>query len=363
MTTGVRRATNGCIDAARSKAASSALRLAGRRTRAGRVAVMATVLSLAVLASAAFAPSALAARAWSAGESLARVVLDPEPVVDGDVIRLGQIARIESDDPDLRRRLEALDVGRAALPGQVRYVQVGTVRMRMRQARLPESQIEIVAEGETVAVRTGFQLLDAEDVKKLVHEWYEATAALPPGASIRLELDVPAEPVPLGALTIDVALSAPKWGSGSIPLELRLDGRLYKRINASVVARVEQPVWVATRALSRGEAVTPEDVELVTRLFLRPADGPAGLDVPLRTTRFVREGTPLTWDLVEPIPDVQKGELVTVVAIKGGVVVQVPGEALSDARVGERVAVRNLGSGSVVYGELADDGSVLVQVW
>ena len=52
-----------------------------------------------------------------------------------------------------------------------------------------------------------------------------------------------------------------------------------------------------------------------------------------------------------------------VVAAKGSVVVQVPGEALSDGRVGETLAVRNLVSGNTVYGTLAEDGTVLVQVW
>ena len=120
--------------------------------------------------------------------------------------------------------------------------------------------------------------------------------------------------------------------------------------------------------LARGETVTLDDVVLETRTFTRPVEGPPvdGLEfgeVPVRTTRFVREGTALTWDVVEPIPDVQKGDMVMVVARKGSVIVQVPGEALSDGRVGQRVAVRNLGSGTVVYGDLMDDGTVLVQVW
>lgn len=343
MTTGVRRPTE-CA-------------------RVRWVALFAAVLSLGVLAFGAPVWSVHAARSWGSADSLARVVFELEPVVGGDAIRLGDIARVESDDPELKRRLESLDVGKAALPGEVRYVHVGTVRMRMRQARLPESQIEIVAEGETIPVRTGFQILDAESLSRLIEEWYAASAALPPGAELRLRVDVPVERAPVGALTIDVALNAPKWGSASVPLELRLDGRPYKRINASVEAWVEQPVWVATRPLNRGETVAPDDVELVMRRFSRPVEGPLSLEVPVRATRFVREGTPLTWDLVEPVPDVQKGDVVTVVAQKGGVIVQVPAEALSDARVGERLAVRNLGSGNVVFGELVEDGTVLVQVW
>lgn len=338
---------------------------------AATLAVKMIVLLGAVVilfAAGATAPVGHAARAWDATGSMARIVIDPDPSVDGDAIRLGEIARVESDDPELKRRLEVLEVGKAALPGQVRQMHVGTLRLRMRQARLPERDIEIVAEGETIPIRTRYQILDVEDLSKLVEEWYVAQTELPPGAELRLRVDVPAEVAPVGALTIDVGLNAPKWGSTSVPLELRLDGRLYKRINASVEAWVQQPVWVAARPLARGETVTLDDVVLETRTFTRPVEGPPvdGLEfgeVPVRTTRFVREGTALTWDVVELIPDVQKGDMVMVVARKGSVIVQVPGEALSDGRVGQRVAVRNLGSGTVVYGDLMDDGTVLVQVW
>lgn len=47
----------------------------------------------------------------------------------------------------------------------------------------------------------------------------------------------------------------------------------------------------------------------------------------------------------------------------GGIVVQVPGEALSEGRIGDVVTVRNLTSGNVVYGTLDEDGIVWVSVW
>lgn len=304
-----------------------------------------------------------AARPLTSTDMVARVVLDANAAVSGDTILLGEIARVESDDPELKRHLEALTVGRAALPGEIRHVNVGTLRLRMRQARLPERRIAIEAEGETIAVSTKYQTLEADRLKAVVEEWYATTTALPEGAALHLKVDVAAEVAPVGTLAIDVALNAPRWGNAAVPLEIRLDDRPYKRINASVEALIEQPVWVTTRSFNRGETVGQGDVELVTRLFSQPVAGPVDWNVPVRTTRYVREGAALTWDLVEPIPDVMKGDQVMVIAQKGGVVVQVPGEAMSDGWVGDRLAVRNLGSGNVVYGSLSDDGTVLVQVW
>ena len=251
--------------------------------------------------------SVLVPGAEASAAILAKVVFHAEPAVSGDMIRLGEIARVESKDPELRRRLEALEVGRAALPGQSRFVHVGTLRLRMRQARLPERQIAIEAESETIPVLTRYQKLDADRLKRVVEEWYAAATALPEGATLQLKVDVSEEIAPVGDVTIAVAMDSPRWGAAAVPLEIRVGDRTYKRINASVEALIEQPVWVTVRSFNRGEQVSAGDVQLLPRLLSQPVSGPEELTRPVRTTRFVREGTVLTWDLVEPVPEVLKG--------------------------------------------------------
>src|SRR5690606_38979894 len=56
----------------------------------------------------------------------ARVHVDEAPAVGGGAIRLGEIARIETDDPDLRARIAGVELGAAALPGLAREVSWGT---------------------------------------------------------------------------------------------------------------------------------------------------------------------------------------------------------------------------------------------
>lgn len=294
------------------------------------------------------------------GMPLARVILHTPAHVTTDVIRLGEIATVETADARLAGQLEALEVGRAALPGESRTISVASLRLRMRQAKLPERSIEIVAERESIEVITRYQVVSKKDLEAAIARWYAVNATLPAGAELRLDVDVAEQWVPMGAVEIGVGLAEARFGNVAAPLEIRVDGRPYKRINATVKAYVEQPVWVATRTLSRGETLAAGDVTLATRLLTQPVSGPADLERPLRATRYVREGTPLTWDVVEPVPDVHKGELVTVVASLGGILVQVAGEAVSDGRVGEMLAVRNVESGNIVYGTLTAGGLVLV---
>lgn len=339
-----------------------------RGARATGVRAAAALLSLHALAAVLFAAGipwgAGAAFAQSLGEpTLARVILPEQAFVEGDVIRLGDIARVEAADPRLAERLRELEVGRAALPGQSRSLTVGTLRLRMRQARLPERAVEIVAERDPVEVITRYQVIAREQLEAAVTRWYFRHAAVPEGAELKLEVSVEPQWAPVGPVQIEVALAEPKLGNVAVPLEIVVDGRPYKRVNASVKAYVEQEVWVAARPVLRGETIGPADATRATRMFAQPVAGPVDLAVPVRAKRYVREGTPLTWDVVEPVPDVHRGDRVTLVAAVGGIVVQVPGEALSEGRIGDVVTVRNLTSGNVVYGTLDEDGIVWVSVW
>jgi flagella basal body P-ring formation protein FlgA len=68
----------------------------------------------------------------------------------------------------------------------------------------------------------------------------------------------------------------------------------------------------------------------------------------------------LTPALVHRPPAIARGDRITLVSNGGGVSVSAPGEALADARRGERLSVRNLSSGKVVEGVVRDQGVVEV---
>src|SRR5690606_16356862 len=65
---------------------------------------------------------------------------------------LGDIAVIESDDPELAGALQSLDLGRAPLPNQTIYLNEPRIRVAMRRARLPEKRIVIDGPVENTSV-------------------------------------------------------------------------------------------------------------------------------------------------------------------------------------------------------------------
>ena len=128
-----------------------------------------------------------------------------------------------------------------------------------------------------------------------------------------------------------------------------------------VEIRVYRPVLVATRELRRGEAIGAGDVALEERNTLAAVGAPpltqAADVVGLSARRTIAPGTLLSASLIELPVLVRRGDRLGVSARAGGITVQISGEALGTARLGERVRVRNLQSGRVIDAVMTGSGS------
>lgn len=77
--------------------------------------------------------------------------------------------------------------------------------------------------------------------------------------------------------------------------------------------------------------------------------------------RTLRQGTPVTPDMVD-LPDlVQRGQLLKIRLVRPGIQVEMKGEALARGHLGEQIRVRNTQSGATLFAEVIGDGLVQVQ--
>ena len=127
-----------------------------------------------------------------------------------------------------------------------------------------------------------------------------------------------------------------------------------------VEIRVYRPVLVATRELRRGEAIGEGDVALEERNALAAGAPPLTqvADVAGHSARRnIAANTVLSASLIELPVLVRRGDRLGVSARSGGITVQINGEALGTARLGERVRVRNLQSGRSIDAVVTGNGS------
>lgn len=195
-------------------------------------------------------------------------------------------------------------------------------------------------------------------------ELFAAAAATVTGARISQVRCSGALTVPDGATLVAEALDPQALGDTAFRVRALEDGRETGR--SLVVLRIERDVEiaVATRALGRGAIIGAQDVRrevrAATRLNLPAAVDPAGL-VGSLARRDIAAGEPMLPGLIAVRPDVRAGSTITVLLPGRGFLVELQGTAQSDARAGERVAVRRSGDQALLSCIAQSDGTALVQ--
>ncbi|MFO7552382.1 MAG: flagellar basal body P-ring formation chaperone FlgA [Haliea sp.] len=149
-------------------------------------------------------------------------------------------------------------------------------------------------------------------------------------------------------------------GNTSVGVQCPGGWRLYVPVKVETLRQV----LALRHSLERGSTLTADDLDQVLVDTGRLVHG-YYTDIAAVTGHTLKRsaagGTLLTHALVEEPPVIARGQRVALTAGGTGIAVQAPGEALADARVGERLRVRNLSSGKVVEGIARGPGSVEVR--
>ncbi len=150
---------------------------------------------------------------------------------------------------------------------------------------------------------------------------------------------------------------------GNTVVGVRCPGASPWTVYVPVRVAVIRPVVVTRRPVPRGAVLAREDLELRER---DTATLPLGYLTRLeaavgqRARRALPAGAVVAPGALERTPVVRRGQRVILLARTGTVEVRAAAVALSDAAVGERVAVRNLRSQRVVEGVAVREGVVRV---
>jgi len=135
---------------------------------------------------------------------------------------------------------------------------------------------------------------------------------------------------------------------------------IYVPVRVEVIADVVVLTGVAERGAPLGAAalkLEPREVSGLVQGYL--TDLAATENMVLK--RQMPPGTVLNPSLLAPERVVLRGERVRIRAGGGPIAISVEGEALADAALGERVRVRNIASGNIVEGVVAEAGVVLMR--
>ena len=148
-------------------------------------------------------------------------------------------------------------------------------------------------------------------------------------------------------------------GNTSVGVQCPGAWRLYVPVKVETLRQV----LALRHSLNRGKTLTADDLELVTVDADRLVHGyyaDMSSVVGHTLNRSAAGGTILTHSLVREPAVIQRGQRVALVSSGRGIAVNAPGEALSEARIGDRLRVKNLSSGKIIEGIARSAGSVEV---
>jgi flagella basal body P-ring formation protein FlgA len=305
-----------------------------------------TLLTIATGTSAASNGSAARASAGAPAKSIgtaAVITFRATASVAGRTIRLGDVAIIETSDPRLAARLEAVEVGAAPIRGHSRTVSQAYARVRIRQIGIHTDQLHIHGPA-LVEVTRPEQKLSGAALHKVA---CEAIEAVNPGATAQVASAPRDLRLPPGAVELKPEGAQPVIGTtGSLIIRVLVDGREEVRVPISFRLQRLTSVVVAVRDLTVGSILSIDDVRVEERPAAagRPLLADVEQAVGQQVALPLRGGSPIAAGMLRAPVLVKRGDRIRLICRSPGFVISALGEALQNGSAGQTIRVRNLSS-------------------
>jgi flagella basal body P-ring formation protein FlgA len=166
-----------------------------------------------------------------------------------------------------------------------------------------------------------------------------------------------------GDLTFRAISQKEPIGPFTILVSITSAGEHFEKGQVRMRIKRYDDVLVAADKIARNELLSAESFESkrmdVTSLREQPVLSIEGI-LGHRSKRILRKGDILTTGALEPVPDIEVGEEVTIIYSDHWGTVTVPGTVLQTGWAGRKIKVRNKASGRTILARVVDDRSVAV---
>ncbi len=297
------------------------------------------------------------------GQGKLTVRIPAEISVEADQVKLGDIAVIKGDDANTER-IRQISLGFSPRVGMTREIPRDSILLAMAAAGFHIGEIALNAPAKILIKRTAQSVpqnaLRAAVEKAILPQFENENVS---AKITKLELPENTE-LPTGGVEIRVVnfpgitnFLAPSI----ISLEIRVDGKVLRRISANVTVEAFADVLALTRDLTSGTRITESDVQTknvrleksISSYFRDPSEL-AGK----KLLKNLTESSPLTTDAVTADAVIKAGDSVSVMARSGRMQIAILGEARASGRIGDRIAVKNIQSGVILQAIVVDAGTV-----
>jgi hypothetical protein len=208
----------------------------------------------------------------SYGQNKISVQILPEAMVEAETINLGDIAKIFGSDDFKTNRLKSISLGYSPNIGMVREIKKANILLSISAAGINKTDYKIDSP-EKIIVRRKAHIVDQsllrETIEKAVLAEFQGNDT--EAKLVRLEFPASLE-VPAGDLEVFVKTppNLNPFNPFSVSLELKIDGKIFHRLVATVQIEASVEVLVAAKDLLAGSKVSEADFRKSFRKLERP---------------------------------------------------------------------------------------------
>ncbi|MDR0307424.1 MAG: flagellar basal body P-ring formation chaperone FlgA [Chitinispirillales bacterium] len=284
-------------------------------------------------------------------------------MVNDTLIRLGDIAKIECRDAAMIASLSQVSVGEAAPPGFNRFVNTADFVEFKLKPFFKDAQFS--ASHKRVKVASDFQERRVEQFEERIRNYAADAIGWKAGEWILTINNLKSSWKSAGGpVEVEVSGISNPFAKGNINLLLTTrHGNRINRIPVACHIKVNAPVLIATRSISRGEEFDAQNCSLAVMDITNFAYTPLG-QIPeagtMTAVRTVNAGSILHDRMLKAVPAVARGDRVRITFSSERIKVSVLGVARESGCSGERIWVENSQTGKLVRAAVSGKGSVTV---
>lgn len=284
------------------------------------------------------------------------VMVRPSAEVCGPSIMLGDIAGVS-------KQLGSVAICPSPLPGKVRQITRDQITIALKRAGVHEN-VELLCP-DVITVMRKSSAVSGDALLEAARRFIMSSNDLPGTISVELARPITPQVVPTGKLELRVkpGTRGVRRGQNSLPIEIAVDGEVYRTVSVPVRVKVLASVPVATKAITSGEEISSANVSIEERdITALPSDTILGEPKPGWTARVpITDGAILRQSWVSDPPAIHSGDVVSVVVISGAVTLSDKGTAVQEGRPGDLIKVRMLGDSREIRGTVAGPGVVEIR--
>ena len=309
------------------------------------------ILLVTITAQASAAPSAV-------------VTVRPGTEVAGSKCMLGEIANFGKSETDLTDRLKNVFVCTSPLPGKTRKITRNQIVVAVRRAGIKDSEIDLLCPFEIKITRKAVKI-SGEALFTAVKEYALKSNTLPGRVEIRpmrLPKDLEA---PVGKLVLDVqpGYKGIRGGQISIPVKIKVDGSVYRKISVTIQVKVFAPVLISTQVIKAGTEFSAKNTTILEREITTSINDTVtdeGIPFGKISAASIPSGAIIRKRWIKEPPVILSGDKVVVIVESGAITITDKGTAIQNGCPGDSIKVRLNGNIRTIRGRVVKSGIVKI---